>query len=234
MKIDPERLKTVELVAQSPQIVVVNKPGGLAVHGGAGQTGRTLIDILKEASTEPDALFPVHRLDRATSGIVIFAKSKDAARQLAKQWPAIKKEYVALVFGEWQGPELVEQDVSGKPATTRILGHRHFKGELPLSILRLQLETGRTHQIRQHLSSLGNQIVMDDKYGNFRSNKEFRQILKAKGVVISKKNLFLHAVSLKLPDQEVHWQAAPPKIWHQAMQALGNFDANLWPGPNVV
>ncbi len=183
MKIDPSRLKTVELIAQTPELVIVNKPGGLAVHGGAGQTGRTLFDILKAASTEPESLYPVHRLDRATSGIVIVAKTKSTAQRLAEQWPSIKKEYVALVFGEWKGPEVIQEDISGKPASTRVLEHQPIGAELSLSLMKLQLAPGRTHQIRKHLGGTANHIVMDDKYGNFRANKEFRQCLKEKGIV---------------------------------------------------
>ena len=234
MRIEAKQLKSVELIEQTDRLIVVNKPSGIAVHGGAAQTGRTLIRILREASDEPDLIHPIHRLDRATSGIVIFAKNAVVAKEVSASWASVQKTYFALVFGHWSGPERIETDLDGKPACTEVLETTSIPAESPLSLLKLRLVTGRNHQIRRHLSQLEHPIVMDDKYGDFKANKTFRRNLQAHNEAISRKVLFLHAANLRLPERDLPWATKPPQTWFRCLRAICNLDVNLLLNPNVV
>jgi 23S rRNA-/tRNA-specific pseudouridylate synthase len=234
VKVDASRLKRVELIAQTDEVIVVNKPCGMAVHGGAGQTGRTLIDILKEASEPPGPIFPVHRLDRATSGLVVFAKSALKAKALGAIWPKIQKTYWALVFGAFSGPTEIRSDIEGKSAISQVLHSVRIEHQASYSLLQIRLQTGRTHQIRRHMQMLGHCIVMDDKYGDFAANKVFRQSLKKLGCVVPKRGLFLHAYEVDLLDSAELCRVQPPAIWFQVLSSLGHTDVDLLLNPKVV
>ena len=234
MRVDPNKLKSVELIDQTDSLIVVNKPNGIAVHGGAGQTGQTLIEIIRAASDEPDSIHPIHRLDRATSGLVLFSKHQRGAKEYSAIWPSIQKTYFALVFGHWTGPNTIERKLDGKPATTKILQATALSSPEPYSVLRLRLVTGRTHQIRRHLSDLGYPLVMDDKYGDFKANKLFRRSLQEKQLTASRKALFLHAGGLDIPAENQSWTVVPPENWFRNLAALSSSDMNLLLNPNVV
>lgn len=233
MGFDASKLKRVELVDETDHFLLVNKPCGLAVHGGAEQSGRTLIDILQLASEEPKNLFLVHRLDRATSGLILVAKSSEQAKALGENWSSVKKTYLALVFGGWEGPSQITSPIDGKQARTLVL-HAQPIANGAYSLLVLQLETGRTHQIRRHLFGLGHPVVMDDKYGHFSANKDFRRELRTRGLSWPKKALFLHAYGLQLAESRGAWCAAPPQIWFDVLSEFGLEDADLVLKPKLA
>ena len=231
---DASRLKRVGLIAQTDELLVVNKPCGMAVHGGAGQTGRTLIDILKEACDDPNAIFPVHRLDRATSGLVVFAKSAQKAKSLGAIWPSVQKSYWALVFGDFTGPTEIQRDIEGKSARSLVLDAVSIEQQASYSLLRIRLKTGRKHQIRRHLQMHGHGIVMDDKYGDFAANKAFRQTLKHLGCIVPKRGLFLHAFAIDLLEGSDRYLVQAPDLWFQVLSSLGRKDVDLLLNPKVV
>ena len=199
------------ILFEDKRIMVINKPSGLAVHGGSGLSFG-LIEALREIRPNDKNLELVHRLDRDTSGCLIIAKKRSALRRLHEQLRegTMDKRYLTLLKGKWQGrsrwidapllknviksgERLVFVDSKGKEARTQFIPHSI--GE-EASLMSVKLDTGRTHQIRVHAQHIGFPIAGDDKYGD----DEFNRYLKSKGL----KRLFLHAFSLKfhLPDPE--------------------------------
>jgi 23S rRNA pseudouridine955/2504/2580 synthase len=199
------------ILFEDKRILVINKPSGLAVHGGSGLSFG-LIEVLRELRPNDKELELVHRLDRDTSGCLIIAKKRSALRRLHEQLRegTMDKRYLTLLKGKWKGrskwvdapllknvirsgERLVFVDAKGKDARTQFIPYS--VGD-EASLMSVKLDTGRTHQIRVHAQHLGFPIACDEKYGD----EEFNRQLKSKGL----KRLFLHAASLKfhLPDPE--------------------------------
>jgi len=178
-----------EVLFDDEDVVVVNKPAGMVVHPGAGHGGGTLVNALLHhvsgLSGVGGELRPgiVHRLDKGTSGVMVVAKHDTAHRELSRQFHdrEVEKEYVALVWGLVHqrkridlpiGRDTVHRDrIStrsrrARTAVTRVTWARHIPG---VSLLRVAILTGRTHQIRVHLSAIGHPIVGDAVYGGVRS-----------------------------------------------------------------
>ncbi|GHU13396.1 RNA pseudouridine synthase [Spirochaetia bacterium] len=189
-------MKGVAILYEDDELLVLNKPSGLAVQGGAG-VGASL-DTLLSAGGAPH--FLVHRLDRDTSGIILTAKTSEAAARCAAFFRdgRVEKHYLALCAGSppEQGHISEELAVRGKkrPAETsyRLIARGSLSGEFPCSLLDLKPATGRLHQLRRHLSGRGFPILGDDKYGDFALNRALR-----KNAAL--KRLLLHAVSLSFP-----------------------------------
>jgi len=189
---------------EDEDLLVVDKPSGVAVHGGSGISSG-VIEQLRAARSGLRFLELVHRLDRATSGILILAKKRAALTGLHAQLRegSVRKHYLALVLGEWKdakrnvkaalhkyvnasGERRVIVDAEGQQAHTVLRLVRNLPG---YSLLDAELKTGRTHQIRVHLAHVGYPIAGDDKYGDFDANKR----LAKQGL----KRMFLHAASLE-------------------------------------
>lgn len=183
----PEALP-LRLIYQDPDIVVLDKPAGMVVHPAAGHSGGTLVNALlhhvKDLSGIGGELRPgiVHRLDRGTSGVMVVAKHDRAHQELARQFAdrEVDKEYIALVWGVVQAGRRIDAAIGRDPAhrqkmstrsrhartaVTRVTFARHFKG---VSLLKVAIATGRTHQIRVHLSAIGHAVVGDPVYGGVR------------------------------------------------------------------
>lgn len=179
---------------EDEHVVAYDKPAGLAVHGGSGVSAGLIERVRSGESREGRAaeMQLVHRLDRDTSGIVMVAKRRPFLRELHALFREGKvgKRYVALVRGQWlpehgtldaplakwrrRGDErVVAVDPGGQEAvtTTRLLAQWGPVGKIEVGLL-----TGRTHQIRVHLSHAGLPVVGDDKYGDFRHNREVRAL----------------------------------------------------------
>ena len=199
----------VPILYEDDALIAVDKPAGLAVHGGSG-IALGLIEQLRAARPAAPFLELVHRLDRDTSGVLLVAKKRAALTTLHAQLREghVDKRYLVLVRGPWrdakrkvdlplfkfstrEGERRVRVEEAGRPAVTTFRRERTWpRHQPPLALLEAELETGRTHQIRVHLSHLGHPLAGDDKYGDFSWNRELaRQGLK---------RMFLHAARLHL------------------------------------
>ncbi len=168
-------MKDIPIVYEDADILVVNKPSGIACQGGAG-VSVSIIDILERQTGKK--IYPVHRLDKDTSGILAVALSSAAAAKYSQAVASksLVKEYRAVCFGKPprdQGRITTPAGRAGneKPAETE---YRVESAAGGASLLTLSLGTGRMHQIRVHLASIGCPIVADDKYGNFAMNRAVR------------------------------------------------------------
>ena len=180
----PEELP-IRIIYEDPHLVVLDKPAGMVVHPGAGHSSGTLVNALlhhvKDLSGIGGELRPgiVHRLDRGTSGVMVVAKNDRAHQELSRQFSdrEVEKEYIALVWGVVQAGRRIDAAIGRDPAdrqkmstrasrarhaVTRVTMARHYKG---VSLLKVAIATGRTHQIRVHLSAIGHPIVGDPTYG---------------------------------------------------------------------
>jgi tRNA pseudouridine65 synthase len=167
------------ILHRDEHVVVVSKPGGLAVHrGDRSEDGEEfLLQRLREQIGR--YLYPVHRLDRGTSGVIAYALSKDAARALqeAMQRDDARKEYLVLARGSTPDRFVSDRPLGNErgelqPARTEF----EKLGELArCSLLRARLFTGRKHQIRRHLDHLAHQVIGDSTHGKGRINRWFRE-----------------------------------------------------------
>jgi len=207
------------IIYESKELLVVNKPSGLAVHGGSG-ISLGLIESLRAMYGDTVYLELVHRLDRDTSGCVMVAKKRSMLRYLQNllvTQHGIDKRYLALVTGHWSkrktlinaplrknelqsGERVVRVSEEGKPSKTEF---RLVERYDDCTLIEAKPITGRTHQIRVHAQHAGHPLIGDDKYGDEETNKA----MKRKGV----KRLFLHAASLrvKMPDDTTLLLEAP-------------------------
>jgi len=185
-------------------LIVIDKPSGVAVHGGSG-VSYGVIESLRAERPQAKFLELAHRLDRDTSGLLLVAKKRSALVELHRMLREgeIDKRYLAVVKGRWSGPAEMRQALhkyvtasgerrvsvkeDGMKAVTRVSPKRSSD---EFSLVELQLLTGRTHQIRVHLAHAGHPVLGDDKYGDFELNR----VLAKNGV----KRLFLHAERLSL------------------------------------
>ena len=198
------RVAVPPILFEDDALIALNKPAGLAVHGGSG-ISFGVIERLRQARPEAGFLELVHRLDRDTSGVLLVAKKRGALIGLHAQLRdgAIDKRYDVLVRGRWRdalrtvelpltshvtgdGERRVRVDPEGRLSRTIFRRTKVWlQVEPPQALLDAELETGRTHQIRVHLAHLGFPLAGDDKYGDFAWNKALaRQGLK---------RMFLHA-----------------------------------------
>jgi 23S rRNA pseudouridine955/2504/2580 synthase len=188
---------------EDDDLVAIDKPAGLAVHGGSG-IAHGVIESLRSMRPQARFLELVHRLDRETSGVLLVAKKRSALTALHEMLRGrdIDKRYLAGVKGRFRnerqrvrlalekraaatGGKHVRVSDEGQAAET--VFHRVARGE-EYSLLEAELLTGRTHQIRVHLAHLGHPVLGDDKYGDFELNRRLRK----HGL----KRMFLHAASL--------------------------------------
>jgi 23S rRNA pseudouridine1911/1915/1917 synthase len=174
-----------EILYQDADLAVLNKPAGMVVHPGAGHASGTVVNALlhhvQDLSGIGGEMRPgiVHRLDRGTSGVMVIAKNDAAHQELSRQFHdrEVEKEYVALVWGVVQAGRRIDAAIGRDPANrqkmsarakhareavTRITRAHHLRG---LTLCQVAIHTGRTHQIRVHLSAIGHPIVGDALYG---------------------------------------------------------------------
>lgn len=242
LRIPPVRVAERQPMGGSPDVgkhilfeddvaIVVNKPAGLAVHGGGGISAGVIEGLRIE---RPDApyLELVHRLDKDTSGCLLIAKKRSFLRrvhELLRTKEGIAKTYSALVAGQWPGFTQINDPLhtwvrsggermtrvapDGKPSLTRFRLER--QGSL-MALLSAMPVTGRTHQIRVHAAGAGCPVAGDDKYGNPETNRELRK----SGI----NRMMLHASRLELNLPEVGYnldvQAPPEARMQRALDRL--------------
>jgi RluA family pseudouridine synthase len=247
------------VVAQDADWLVANKPSGWYSQETPWDTEGNLLGAVRrhlglppigtgrrqgppsarsKGGTAEPFLHQVNRLDRETSGLVLFARhpKRAAAMQAAQDEGRTHKRYLAVVRGEWQGPDRVEApiasagqatfrvDDSGKPSVTTF---RPLLTGPDWSLIEARPVTGRTHQIRVHAAHVGHPLLGDDRYGGGKADR--RQV---------PHDFLLHAGSLTvwLPGQRLHWSAPPPAAFRQFLAAIvpdwDSFWADLnWTAP---
>lgn len=188
------------ILYEDAQLLFLNKPSGVAVHGGSG-ISLGVIEVMRHARPRLKFLELVHRLDRDTSGCLVLAKKPNILKELHALLVAhkVEKKYLALVHGYWEGPQekivdapllkgqtrggerIVRVDKEGKTAKTIFRLVRQFRD---FALLEASLLTGRTHQIRVHACHIGHPIVGDQKYADHHRDD------------VGIKRLFLHASSI--------------------------------------
>jgi 23S rRNA pseudouridine955/2504/2580 synthase len=207
------------IVFEDPRLLVIDKPAGIAVHGGSG-VSFGVIEALRAARPDED-LELAHRIDRETSGVLLVARKPAALRTLHAllRDGQVEKRYLALVKGKWElgkkridvplrtdirvgGERTVKAHESGKEAAS-VFKPVQFFGKRA-SLVEVSLETGRTHQIRVHAAHAGYPLAGDEKYGE----ADFNESMKASGL----KRMFLHAhhVSFVWPDTGMEFSVSAP------------------------
>ena len=227
-----ERLEAA-ILYEDKELIVLNKPAGIAVHGGSGLSFG-VIEALRQLRPEVRELELVHRLDRDTSGLLMVAKKRSMLRHLheaLRRDGGVDKRYMALVRGNWptskkkvaaplqknnlrSGERMVEVSIEGKEALTLFRVLRRF-GEFA-TLVEASPVTGRTHQIRVHAKHAGHPIAGDAKYGDDDFTREIREL--------GGKRLFLHAYALKVPmpdGSELQLEAPVDQVWEQTLERLG-------------
>lgn len=206
------KLVTGAIVYEDDDLLVLNKPAGVAVHGGSGMA-HGVIEVLRAARPDARELDLVHRLDRETSGCLLVAKRRAALRDLHAQLREgrAEKRYLTLVCGKWDlGQKRIELPLA---TGERRGGERHVAvrshGQLAVSTFRpvqffgtvatlmeVEIGTGKTHQIRVHAAYAGHPVAGDDKYGD----RERNELLKGYGL----SRMFLHAASIGVDRPGTH------------------------------
>jgi 23S rRNA pseudouridine955/2504/2580 synthase len=197
------------ILYEDDDVIALDKAAGVAVHGGSG-IAHGVIERLRAARPQARFLELVHRLDRETSGVLLVAKKRAALVALHDAWRAgdVDKRYRVLVRGRWrdakrvvrlpvhrfvtrEGERRVRVEDDGQHAQTTFRRVSTWPDhDPPLALLEAELHTGRTHQIRVHLTHLGFPLAGDDKYGDFAWNR----VLVKQGL----RRMFLHAARLEL------------------------------------
>ncbi|MBE8189838.1 MAG: 23S rRNA pseudouridine(1911/1915/1917) synthase RluD [Candidatus Thioglobus sp.] len=233
-----------DVVFSDEDIIIINKPAGLVTHPGAGNWTGTLANALLNFDTNLanlDRAGIVHRLDKNTSGLLVIARSELAQKKLVEQLQthSITREYSAIVYGHMISGGTVDLPIgrdqkdrikqavidSGKPATTHYRVIQRFANHTYIKVI---LETGRTHQIRVHLSHIRYPLVADGLYGGKirfpkKAADELKQALKS----FNRQALHAKKLTLKHPISgvEMSWKAPLPQDMADLLQVLAEFDA---------
>jgi len=238
--IDKPELITLDVVYEDSHIIVINKPVGLVVHPGAGNRTGTLLNGLLYAYPELEAIPRagiVHRLDKDTSGLMVVAKTLIAHKSLVDQLQArtVKREYLALVYGEIISGGSIEGDIGRHPIDRKRMAvvtaggkyaMTHYRVEQRLlahTLLRVQLETGRTHQIRVHMSWKQMPLLGDRVYGGrIRVPAKISAELRATLLKFPRQALHATVLSLNHPstDELLSWEAPMPDDMVQLIAAI--------------
>ena len=217
------------VIYEDRSLLVIDKPSGMAVHGGSG-VSHGVIEALRAARPDAPFLELVHRLDRDTSGCLMIAKRRSMLRTLHEllRGDGVDKRYLALVQGRMKGEvrdaefslrkntlrggeRVVKVAPDGKEAHTRFRPVERYRGA---TLVEAELFTGRTHQIRVHAQALGHPLAGDPRYGD----EAFNEFMAERGL----KRLFLHARSLtiKLPEEEIIVSAPLPDELDEVLRRL--------------
>ena len=241
-----------DIIFEDKNLLVVNKPAGISMHPGAGDYEKTLVNALinydkKNLSNIGDELRPgiVHRIDKDTSGLVVIAKNNFTHEMLSKQFSnhSIKRVYQALIWGKLRpqngkiqtlitrsskNRQLMEVGITkGKRAITNYKTLQVFEEKtIPtFSLVECRLETGRTHQIRVHMSYNGNHILGDKKYKKkFKKLKNINKIIQEKITKLDRQ--FLHAKTLGFVNpadsKQIEFSSKLPKDLENILKSLKN------------
>lgn len=203
------------IIFEDDALLVINKPAGVAVHGGSGVSSG-VIEQLRQARPTAKFLELVHRLDKETSGVLLIAKKRSALTtlQAAFRDRTAHKTYAAMAAGQWPVSRKVidiplhkYHNAEGE-RRVRVVAPDHPDGQRAITLVKVMrqyrqaalldvtIKTGRTHQIRVHLLNEGHPIIGDDKYGDFALNKSFARGSAVQGAKFER--MFLHAKQLRI------------------------------------
>lgn len=178
-----------KVIYEDEYLALIHKPAGILVSGNGFMTVANALDQNLKRSNQPDATLPhpVHRLDYATTGILLCGKTSSCIRALSKRFQdkQVQKTYFAITIGEMESVGTIETPIDDKPSES----HFEVIDSVPserfgtLNLVKLSPKTGRRHQLRKHLASMGTPILGDKDYGK-------------EGLILNGKGLYLHAYSL--------------------------------------
>jgi 23S rRNA pseudouridine955/2504/2580 synthase len=231
VRVGAELLEALEqaILYEDSGILILDKPAGLAVHGGSGLR-YGLIEILRELRPNDRDITLVHRLDRDTSGCLLVAKDRRLLPALTEAFRRheVEKRYLTLVRGRWKGgartiraaltrarlqsgERMVQADDEGREAETRFTPVRRLPGA---TLMEASIRTGRTHQIRVHAAALGHPVAGDEKYGD----PVFNQAMRRQGL----KRMFLHAhrLALRVGGERIEATAELPPVLARVVLTL--------------
>ncbi|GGQ01189.1 tRNA pseudouridine(65) synthase TruC [Shewanella ulleungensis] len=247
----------IEILFEDEHIVAIHKPAGLLVHRSYLARRERFFAMQMTRDLVGCHVFPVHRLDRPTSGVLLFAKSSDVARQLCEQFAdhSIKKQYLAIVRGNMNesgtldyalkqefddlGDKHVDPNKAAQDAVTDF--QPLLNTEIPFSsgrypssryaLIRLSPHTGRKHQLRRHMAHLRHPIVGDTTHGDGKQNKFFREHFAINRLWLIAKSLqFVHPVT----QQAMHIEADLEAEWLTVFEAFGWDDDQLSLMPSML
>lgn len=225
-----ERLEA-RILHEDDRLIVLDKPSGIAVHGGSGLS-HGVIEALRAARPAAPFLELVHRLDRETSGCLLIAKRRSTLRSLhgLLREGRVEKRYLALVMGSWQlgkvrledrllkslhgGERMVSVDESGKAAASVF---RPVEIAPEASLLEVRIMTGRTHQIRVQAAAAGHPLAGDERYGD----RDFNRRMRATGL----NRLFLHAAAVGWEEPGGEWRSYSAPLPEELRDALARITA---------
>jgi len=234
-----------DIVYEDEDIIVINKPAGMVVHPAPGHASGTLVNALLHHAPEiavGGSLRPgiVHRLDKDTSGLMVVAKTDRARNTLVSQWEerSVEKRYIALVSGIIEDDEatidapigrdpMQRQRMAVVPSGRRAVSHLKVLERFPnanATLVQVDIETGRTHQIRVHLAFIGHPIIGDEVYGRVRDN--------GKRADPRVKRQFLHAARIAFDHpngQRMVFEAPLPDDLQAALDRIRREDAGEIP-----
>ncbi|MGI2170630.1 tRNA pseudouridine(65) synthase TruC [Shewanella sp. MF05960] len=252
-----EQPPKIEILFEDEHIVAIHKPAGLLVHRSYLARRERFFAMQMTRDLVGCHVFPVHRLDRPTSGVLLFAKSSDVARQLCEQFAdhSIKKQYLAIVRGNMHesgtldyalkqefddlGDKHVDPNKAAQEAVTDF--QPLLNTEIPFSsgrypssryaLIRLSPHTGRKHQLRRHMAHLRHPIVGDTTHGDGKQNKFFREHFAINRLWLIAKSLqFVHPVT----QQAMHIEAELEVEWLSIFEAFGWDDDQLSSMPSML
>ena len=221
-------MQDVELIYCDEHLAMVAKPSGMAVHRGWDREGPFALQLARDQVGR--RVFPIHRLDRPTSGVLLFGLSPEAADAVQRQFQAgtVEKRYLALVRGIPDEHGRVDHPVprakDKQERVDAVTEYRRLAVFERYALVEARPETGRLHQIRRHMKHISRHIIGDVNYGKGEHNRWFRQ-------EFGLHRLALHALSLRLShpvtQQPLYFYAAPPADLAEPFSAMG-FEADLW------
>lgn len=223
-------MKRLQVLYRDDNLIAVDKPSGMIVHRGWGRDDLTVFDILRDQVVK-NQVYPLHRLDRGTSGVLLFALNPMTASFLQKQVSGSdeSKRYIALVRGQMKEPVTVDHPITKPGSDKRVGAVTRFN---PLahtdrwSLIEAFPQTGRPHQIRKHLKHLSHPVVGDVKYGKGPINQYFKETYGLKRIALHAQDVRLRLEDGKL--LEIH--AAMPPDMAEPLMSLGILKTPLPPG----
>ncbi len=227
------------ILYQDDHLIAINKPSGLLVHRSPIDKHETQFAVQLLRDQIGQAVYPIHRLDKPTSGVLLFALNVDMVRQLSVQWEKIEKNYLAIVRGRVNNC-FIEHPITTKPdkgdsftqhkiqsaqtdiqvlaTTTLDIGFGKLAHQYPttdFSLLSVTPKTGRKHQIRKHLKHINHPIVGDTRYGRGEINRYFREFYDCHRLLLHcQKMIFQHPVNKQ------QLSVSAEVSWNQSIQSL--------------